>query len=189
MTARVGSLSIWFGIALAAVLGPVSAHAEGQVELLQLERRVATDYPRVRSLIPQQVEQMVRDGRELLVLDVREAAEFEVSHLPGAVRVDPGMGAAQFETEFGTRLAGRPVLVYCSVGVRSSRLAERIEPAALKAGASGVFNLRGGIFAWHNYGLELRRGNAQTQFVHPYSRSWSRYLDFPDLARYQSPVR
>lgn len=135
-------------------------------------------------MLPQQADQLIRERRDVLVLDVREADEFAVSHIPGAVRVDPGLTASQFQARFGSLLAGRTVIVYCSVGVRSSKLAERVESVTRAAGATGVYNLKGGIFAWHNFGLSLSQGQNRTEFIHPYSRSWSRYLDFPNYSRY-----
>lgn len=175
--------------AIALVMGAsvVPAAAEGQTDLLHFERRVDADYPDVASLVPHEVVRMMRQRSDIVFLDVREQVEFEVSHLPGAIRVDPGLSADKFATAFGSLVAGRTVVLYCSVGVRSSRLAQRIAARAHTRGATGIYNLRGGIFAWHNYGLDLASGGGRTEFVHPYSRSWSRYLDFPEYARYRSP--
>ena len=170
-------------VALAAGLA-TAAFAEGQASLVEIEARVERDYPRVTSMLPQHVDQLLRQRRDVLVLDVREADEFAVSHIPGAVQVDPGLTASQFQAQFGPALAGRTVIVYCSVGVRSSKLAERVGNVTRAAGATGVYNLKGGIFAWHNFGLGLAQGQNRTEFVHPYSRSWSRYLDFPNYSRY-----
>lgn len=169
---------------ITSLLAPVAALADGQASLTEIEARVERDFPRVPSLVPQQAETLMREAGKVLVLDVREADEYAVSHVPGAVRVDPGLSAAQFRSRFGAGLKDRTVIVYCSVGVRSSKLAERIEDVTRAAGAAGVYNLKGGIFAWHNFGLGLRRGPQLTEFVHPYSRSWARYLDFPNYARY-----
>lgn len=166
-----------------ALIAPVAALADGQSSLIEIEARVERDFPRVASMLPQHAYQLIRERRDVLVLDVREADEFAVSHIPGAVRVDPGLSAAQFQARFGPALAGRTVIVYCSVGVRSSRLAERVENVTRTAGATGLYNLKGGIFAWHNFGLALSEGQDRTEFVHPYSRAWSRYLDFPNYSR------
>jgi rhodanese-related sulfurtransferase len=164
-------------------LGP--ARAEGQQCLSELERKVETDHPTVRSLLPQQFRDMTRDQSNVVVLDVRNRSEFDVSHIPGAEHVEPDMTADAFMARFGDRIAGKTVVLYCSVGVRSSRLAHRIDASVRASGGLGAHNLRGGIFAWHNYGKQLRDQGVATDHVHPYSRSWSRYLDFPDFARYR----
>ena len=175
------------GIVVAAIatalIAPVAALADGQSSLIEIEARVERDFPRVASMLPQHAYQLMRERRDVLVLDVREADEVAVSHIPGAVRVDPGLSAAQFQARFGPVLTGRTVIVYCSVGVRSSRLAERVENVTRTSGATGLYNLKGGIFAWHNFGLALSEGRDRTEFVHPYSRAWSRYLDFPNYSR------
>lgn len=159
------------------------AHADGQQCLSALERTIEGEHRNVRSLLPQQFDELARNGTPVLLLDVREPAEYAVSGIPGAIRVDPSISAEQFLQRFGDWLNGRTVVLYCSVGVRSSRLVERIDGVARQRGADDVVNLRGGIFAWHNYGRRLHQSAMPTDFVHPYSRRWSRYLDFPELAR------
>ena len=111
-----------------------------------------------------------------------------MSRIPGALRVDPGIDAAEFRRRFASRLAGRTVVLYCSVGVRSSRLALRVADAAKKDGAAAVVNLSGGIFAWSNQSrpLVVGAGDGQTSHVHPYNASWGRYLEDQRKARYEA---
>ena len=74
-----------------------------------------------------------------------------VSHIAGAERAAPEqMPIADVVAKFGPRLAGRDVVFYCSVGMRSSELASARRMRLVKAGATGVFNLRRRIFGWHN---------------------------------------
>ena len=118
-----------------------------------------------------------------LLLDAREPAEYAVSHLPGARRVDPDASAAALADALGGVARDRPVVVYCSVGVRSAGVAERLEDA----GFSDVRNLEGSIFRWANEGRPLTRGGGpqtggtQTgeaaERVHPYDAAWGRLLD------------
>ncbi len=178
-----------FAIAIAAVVVALVAPAdharsEGQFALNALEGQIDRDYPRAQSILPEDLEAKLSRGSPLLLIDVRTQAEFAVSHVPGAVRVDPAIGTAAFFERFGRQAAGKTVVVYCSVGVRSAQLATRVGDMLSKAGASGVFNLKGGIFAWHNTGRPLVAGNAQTSDVHGYSGRWARYLDFENFARF-----
>ncbi|MDX2156453.1 MAG: rhodanese-like domain-containing protein, partial [Hyphomicrobiaceae bacterium] len=173
--------------ALAATLSVATdALADGQACLTDLERKIERSHAGVVSLTPQQFQALSRNDTEPppLVLDAREAHEFDVSRIAGAVRVDPEMSASEFRARFAQSVANRNIVIYCSVGVRSSRLVARIERTAREFGAAGVFNLRGGIFAWHNYGIGLTAGDAAEDHVHPYSRSWTRYLDFPNYTRF-----
>lgn len=159
------------------------ALAEGQGSLVQFERQIEQSYPDVKSVLPQKIGPGGVDLTDALILDVRERQEFEVSHVPGAFHVAPDLTAAEFLKRFGDRARGRPVVLYCTVGVRSSELALRLSKPAREAGALGVYNLKGGILARHNYGLRLERDGRATDDVHPYSRRWSKYLDFPEYAR------
>ena len=98
--------------------------------------------------------------------------------------MEPDIDPDEFALRFGDQIQGKTVVLYCSVGVRSSRLAQAIGDRALAGGARGVYNLRGGIFAWHNYGQKLAVAGRKSDVVHPYSRAWSRYLDFPNYTSY-----
>lgn len=118
-----------------------------------------------------QLAQWMADDRDrpLVLLDTRPVAEFDVSHLPGARRVDP--------TTRDTAALGIPprarVVVYCSVGWRSGHVARRL----LDAGRGRTWNLEGGLFAWANEGRPMvdASGNA-TARVHPFDAAWGRLL-------------
>jgi len=103
------------------------------------------------------------------LLDVREPAEYAVSHLPGAIRISPDEEADQF---MGRIDSSRPIVVYCSVGYRSSILAKRL----IAAGAKQVMNLEGSIFKWANEGRPLVRDDVPTREVHPYNRKYGKLL-------------
>ncbi len=163
--------------------GPTASIAAGQRCLNEVERRVSLDNPDVRALTAEQFEDRLRQGEQVVVFDVREKKEFEVSRLPGAILVDPDIEPEEFIQRHGPAIAGKAVLLYCSVGVRSSTLASRIEGAARAAGAEGAYNLRGGVFSWHNTGRALVDAKGQTDKVDGYNRTWSRYIDFDNLVR------
>lgn len=75
-----------------------------------------------------------------LLLDVRSEREFAAGHLPGAVNVPVSQLAVKLET-LGDK--GRPVVVYCASGVRSTRAASLLRDARF----SRVLNL-GAMSAW-----------------------------------------
>ena len=62
----------------------------------------------------------------------------------------------------------RTVVVYCSVGYRSSRLAEELRAR----GFENVFNLEGSLFQWANEGRPLYRGEERVDQAHPYDEEW-----------------
>lgn len=112
-------------------------------------------------------------GEPVLLLDARERAEFEVSHLPGAVWIGPAgaeLGA------LGPLPLERPMVVYCSVGWRSAEATRRLR----EAGAARVENLSGAIFRWANEGRPLVDGAEQpTTVVHPFGPAWRFLLRSP----------
>ncbi len=177
-------------VAVAAVVlaGPPAAaasEADGHFALVELEATVARDYAAVPHLTPDELEAALRAPERVLLLDARPDGEVGVSRLPGAMAVDPDIDTQAFVDRFGELARGRDVVIYCSVGVRSSRLATRVRSALQARGARRVANLRGGIFAWHNTGRPLLDVVGGTDLVHPYSSRWTYYLDFKDLARYE----
>lgn len=104
------------------------------------------------------------------ILDARSYREFEVSHIPGATWV----GYEEFSID---RLAGidkqTPVAVYCSVGYRSERIAERLR----QQGYTNVANVYGGMFEWinTNHPVVTEEG-ATTDKIHGYSKFWGFWL-------------
>ena len=107
------------------------------------------------------------EAQRPLLLDVRAPAEFALSHLHGAVRIEPGT------TDLSQlSLRGRDVVVYCSGGYRSAELM----PAVRGAGARSVKNLIGGLFQWANEDRLLCDGDGRASRVHPYDAEWGRYL-------------
>jgi len=147
--------------------------ADPRVSLADVEREVARRHP-VPDIAPAALAPMLAGGKVVL-FDVRTEEEFAAGHLPGAIRVEPGMEAGEFLGLHRDRLGVAPVVFYCAVGVRSSqmmmRTLERIAPHA----TGGIYNLRGGIFRWTADGRALVRGDAQGE-AHPFDANWGQLL-------------
>ena len=114
---------------------------------------------------------------EVVLLDAREPKEFDVSHIPGAIYV----GYHKFDR---SRVADipkdRPIVVYCSVGYRSSKIGKKLQ----KMGYTHVRNLYGSIFEWANQGLPLEDSEGNPiQKVHTYDRNWSRWVTSPEVEK------
>lgn len=149
--------------------------------LSQIEADVAEDHGDITHVSPDQIARMQAEGAPLLLLDVREKDEFEVSHIPGAVQVDPGASAADIKALLAGTNPETPVIVYCSVGRRSSNLGSRVVDSLE---GRQVANLSGGIFAWHNASLPLEDAVGQTDKVHPYNRRWGQLVERKDEIAY-----
>jgi rhodanese-related sulfurtransferase len=112
----------------------------------------------------------------VVLFDVRERDEFETSHLPGAIHLPPDTDPAAFAVH-AAGLNGRVAVFYCSVGVRSGLMTQRVAALARQAGAAEVFNLRGGVFRWRAEGRALAApGGGVTGEVHPFDDGWGALL-------------
>lgn len=120
------------------------------------------------------IDSMTAERRRVVLFDVREPEEFRVGHIQDAIRVDPEMGAQRFLEQYGDKLQDGTAVFYCSVGYRSSALAEKLVEATGDSGR--VVNLRGGIFKWYNEGRTVYDSTGVTDRVHPYSEFWGRLL-------------
>ncbi|MFN3596813.1 MAG: rhodanese-like domain-containing protein [Rubricoccaceae bacterium] len=137
------------------------------------ERLVARDFPGVPQVTADTLAARLAGPRPPVLLDVRAADEFAVSHLPGARRLEPLAGdAGGIPSDVLALPRDTPIVAYCSVGYRSAALATRLKAA----GFSDVANLRRGLFGWANEGRPVVRGDAPVQAVHPYDAAWGRLL-------------
>ena len=108
----------------------------------------------------------------VVFLDTREIGEFEVSHLKNAVWV----GYDTFDPQIvkdSIPNANTPIVVYCSIGVRSENIGEKLQ----KLGYTNIQNLYGGIFKWKNMGNPVfdSIGN-ETEKVHAFNKLWGKLL-------------
>ena len=139
---------------------------------------VARKWPTVTHLGAQDVAALMA-GKSAVVFDVRTPEEYAVSHLDGAVWVDPAIETAAFLQRHGTSVKGKTAVFYCSVGVRSSKLAARVADGLKAAGATGMGELRGGIFAWGGEGRLLVDAKGATDKVHGYDSTWGKLVKNP----------
>jgi rhodanese-related sulfurtransferase/rubrerythrin len=98
----------------------------------------------VQSFHPQEAKDYMGQlsGDAFTLLDVRQPAEYESEHIPGAKLIPlPELGDRLSEMD-----AQRPTIVYCAIGGRSRVAAQML---AAK-GFSEVINLSGGIKAWNS---------------------------------------
>ncbi len=133
-------------------------------------------FPGVRQISTESLAQWLVDTNRIqpVVVDVRTRPEYVVSHLRSAHRATTVAAVRALGLE-----PAQPLVVYCSVGYRSSALAEKLQ----KAGFQAVYNLEGSIFAWANEGRPVFAGTNQVSRVHPYDAKWGLLLKEPLRAR------
>jgi rhodanese-related sulfurtransferase len=114
----------------------------------------------------------VNPETDYIFLDARELKEYKVSHIPKAFHI----GYDYFKIEKIHELVPdkkTSILVYCSVGIRSELIGEKLKAA----GYSDVSNLYGGIFEWKNQNkIVLDSIDNNTKKVHTFSKAWSKWL-------------
>jgi rhodanese-related sulfurtransferase len=100
-----------------------------------------------------------------VLLDARTAAEYEVSHLQGARRIDPYRPSLAGLTRFPR---DTPIVVYSSAGYRGARLASWLGVQ----GYPNVQNLGSSLFQWANEGRPIFKEDRPAESVHPYDGRW-----------------
>ncbi len=161
-------------LTLAACLAPLADGNAGDASFkqrwLETIELVRDRFPDAKQMSTQELAQLLRNDARILIIDTREPDEYAVSHLQGA-HLATNIGDALKVIE-STSQDDPIVVVYCSVGYRSSKIAQRLE----RMGVRQVFNLEGSLFQWANEGRALHRGAEQVQSVHPYDKDWGKLL-------------
>lgn len=112
----------------------------------------STTTANITTVEPEVLRQWITDNEDLVVLDVRSAAEFESVHIRGSYNV-PLQLVSEHTDQLAERLGGRVVLV-CQSGVRAEQARQRL-------GAAGVETahvLTGGINSFADAGGDVVRG-------------------------------
>ncbi len=165
------SLMARWGLACA-----VLALACGESSLSQLDALVRASFPGVPQMSLEEFEQRLGEEPPPLVVDVREPDEYETSHLPGAVHAQGEDVADLLEAA----APDRTIVLYCSVGYRSSAAVADLIQRHGELVRGRVWNLEGSIFAWANSGRPVFRGDREVGKVHPFDERWGRLLS-PEL--------
>jgi molybdopterin/thiamine biosynthesis adenylyltransferase/rhodanese-related sulfurtransferase len=107
-----------------------------------------------------------------LLLDVREADEWDEGHLPGAVFVPRGFLESRIEAAASDH--ARPMVVYCAGGTRSAFAAQQLQDM----GYSDVVNMIGGFQAWK---AEGRPWTKPPRLTAEQKVRYSRHLLIPEV--------
>ncbi|MEH2205538.1 MAG: rhodanese-like domain-containing protein [Nostoc sp.] len=136
-----------------------------------LKLLIRFQFPTVEEINCNQLAQLLSDSPKPrpLVLDARSQAEYAVSHIETAVRIDP---LTEDLAAVATVSKDRPIVVYCAVGYRSAKLVQKFDEAGMKC----IYNLNGGIFQWANEGRPIFQNGHPAKIVHPYNAIWGKLL-------------
>lgn len=184
---KLRDIALWSGwirwVSVALVLCGLMPNPSAGQDLEAVKKKVRAHFPSVRRLSTAELAAWLgrTNGPHPMLLDARSPAEYAVSHLPGARLADAKAPVAKLLSGLGTNQA---IVVYCSIGYRSSRLAERLQ----QAGCTNVFNLDGSIFQWANEDRLLERDGQPVKEGHPYNKTFGQLLR-PEHRATATPVK
>ncbi len=148
------------------------SHNQEALTWTEVIKNIRDKYPDVRQLQTDELYSWLTDPERepIILIDAREKEEFRISHITGArnipYKTDPLKHLTDIKPE-------SPIVVYCSVGYRSSILAGKLQDM----GFTKVYNLEGSIFKWANEGRPLIQNQTTVHKVHPYNAHWGKLLE------------
>ncbi len=104
---------------------------------------------------PETLQKIMAD-RGALVVDVREAHEYEEEHIPGTLLYPLSF----MDADLFPKITEKKVVMVCQVGKRSAAAAKQL----MAEGLTGVVNLEGGLEAWLEEGLETEGAKFEEDF-------------------------
>lgn len=133
------------------------------------------EFPEVEHISIHSLSTLIRSHEagvdHLLLIDCRTPAEFQISHLKGALNLQTVEEVENFLKAQESPPAN--VVCYCSVGYRSGQLTENLQ----EKGLTGIKNVIGSIFSWANEDRPLIDSEGEpTEKVHPYNNFWAKHL-------------
>lgn len=137
-----------------------ATNQEKQQSIEKLYRRSKRQFPEVPDITAEEL-LALPDRNGIVIVDVRNPPEQEVSMIPGAIT------AAEFETHVGDH-EGSTVVTYCTIGHRSGLYGRKLVRAGWQ-----VRNLKGSILSWTHAGGELEGPDGPTRRVHVAGPKWS----------------
>jgi len=152
---------IFSGLTSALLLACGGKPDVGTLQTIQDD--IAQALPTVRHISADKLEALINNNDdELLVLDIRPLAEYNVSRIKGALQLDPDI---------------KPEYLSAHIG-------KRLNQSLIASGATSVANLEGGLFGWHNENRPVVNGSGLTTLIHPYDDKWGTLLERKDTIAY-----
>jgi len=98
---------------------------------------------------PTELQNLIKEKKDLQLIDVRTSNEFKDGHLKGASLID--YYQADFKVQLDKLDKDKPIAVYCALGGRSGQALKII----VELGFKEAYDLAGGIKSWKGKGLEV----------------------------------
>lgn len=114
-------------------------------------------HPSIPVILPEEVKPLPH----VVLVDVREKYESDVSTIPNAITRD------EFEKD-ERKYINHEIITYCTIGVRSTEYARNLISKGHIA-----FNLKGGILAWAHAGYFFESEGKMVKKVHIFNKAWN----------------
>jgi rhodanese-related sulfurtransferase len=121
--------------------------------MMRLSDMVSSCRAEIREIMPWTLVERLQENQELLILDVREPAEFSAMHIAGSINVPRGVLESACEWDYEdtvpelVRAREREVVVVCRSGRRSAFAARTMQ----QLGYADVVSLKTGLRGWNDY--------------------------------------
>ena len=131
-------------------------------------------FPGVQNISVADLKKKIDNEDDILIIDTRTEEEYNLSFIPNAKLLSyksEKTDIAEFlrQNDVEKREA---VVCYCSLGYRSSVLAEKIQDIRPDLQVE-IYNLEGSIFKWVNSDLGVSNPSGDTvHCAHPFSLAW-----------------
>lgn len=129
----------------------------------ELYQGISEKLPDIEAVTPAEIADAYKKG-EIIIVDVREPNEQEVSMIPGALT------KVEFEEKRadGT-LEDKPVYMHCTIGYRSGKYTQSLNEQGVEA-----TNIKGSLLLWTHEGLPLEKADGTpTKEVNVYGEKWN----------------
>ena len=103
---------------------------------------VADAKTRIREVSQDELRQWLQQGKDMVILDVREANDHAHSRIEGAVNIPRGVLELEIEDTVADR--HKTIVAYCGGGGRSAMAADTLQ----QMGYDQVYSLQGGYKQW-----------------------------------------
>ena len=129
--------------------------------MMRLSDMVSSCRAEIREIMPWTLVERLQENPELLILDVREPAEFAAMHIAGSINVPRGVLESACEWDFEdtvpelVQAREREVVVVCRSGRRSAFAARTMQ----LLGYADVVSLKTGLRGWNDYEEPLVDGD------------------------------
>jgi len=138
----------------------ILSDADKQIKIATMYRQYASEFPTVQGITVAQLQQLQRQEKKVVLVDVRSPEEIAVSYIPEAIT------PKEFESNL-SKYQDATVIAYCTIGYRSGLYAEKLQQQGIE-----ILNLEGSLLAWSHAGGKLTDGTKDTRKVHVFGRQW-----------------